>query len=82
MTSVAFTLSGESGDAVTVSISNTDLLNGANTIGAEFDFNSAITLTGGTADLKTAVQQINVNSNFSWYLYCKRCSRCYLPVIK
>ncbi|WP_210443725.1 DUF4402 domain-containing protein, partial [Vibrio crassostreae] len=47
----AFTLSGESGDAVTVSISDTNLVNGANTIAAEFDFNSAITLTGGNANL-------------------------------
>ncbi|UPR56433.1 DUF4402 domain-containing protein [Vibrio sp. ED004] len=47
----AFTLSGESGDAVTVSISHTNLVNGANTIAAEFDFNSAITLTGGNANL-------------------------------
>ncbi|CDT89115.1 conserved hypothetical protein [Vibrio coralliirubri] len=47
----AFTLSGESGDAVTVSISDTNLVNGVNTIAAEFDFNNAITLTGGTADL-------------------------------
>ncbi|MEZ8840622.1 DUF4402 domain-containing protein [Vibrio splendidus] len=47
----AFTLSGESGDAVTVSISDTNLVNGVNTIAAEFDFNNAITLTGGTAAL-------------------------------
>ncbi|CAH7433438.1 Flagellar hook-length control protein fliK [Vibrio chagasii] len=47
----AFTLSGESGDTVTVSISDTNLVNGVNTIAAEFDFNNAITLTGGTADL-------------------------------
>ncbi|MEZ9549584.1 MULTISPECIES: DUF4402 domain-containing protein, partial [Vibrio] len=47
----AFALSGESGDAVTVSISDTNLVNGANTIAAEFDFNSAITLTGGNANL-------------------------------
>ncbi|PTO95277.1 hypothetical protein CWO08_11200 [Vibrio sp. 10N.286.48.B8] len=47
----AFTLSGESGDAVTVSISDTNLVNGVNTIAAEFDFNNAITLTGGSADL-------------------------------
>ena len=47
----AFTLTGESGDTVTVSISDTNLVNGVNTIAAEFDFNNAITLTGGTADL-------------------------------
>lgn len=48
----AFTVSGEAGDSVSVAIANTNLVNGANTIAAEFDFSNALTLTGGNADLK------------------------------
>ncbi|MBE1273939.1 DUF4402 domain-containing protein [Enterovibrio baiacu] len=48
----AFTINGGTGAVVDVAISNTNLVNGANTIPAEFSFDSNLTLTGGTAELK------------------------------
>ena len=47
-----FAITGSTGSQVSVAISNTDLVNGANKIAAEFDFNPTLTLTAGTAELK------------------------------
>ncbi|WP_104026496.1 DUF4402 domain-containing protein [Vibrio jasicida] len=47
-----FTIDGGAGEVVDVAISGTNLVNGANNVAATFDFSPALTLTGGTAELK------------------------------